>query len=563
MERHSAQWRDVPSKVKGNCISTLVERPAELLDGKEAFEDQLADTAAKGFGGMSDGSESLKEQQMSNVCSRLSPAVTEVSVGVNNVGSCTMDDGDGRYAHDLVVDEGSGIEKCSSSDDALGSERWAETLTVFGKTPLIKGWRSSKLPRQSSLHLIDEFQLKESRSQIQTGCTVQEHTNRARQFEDGPKAEKGGTTMKWKSLDASFPASCLSPVHDDPSNCTQHSELYSHLSKEMETSLLDDHGVKKRCCMYTCSSSSLKRKRSALSSTKSLSHKRNLHDFEDYHREWEDDHQTQLSSHKYFNRLPKPKISAEKKVKRDGTADLKRQFPKKDGNHFDVGKLPKYKSVDYSKNLSYHVDTHKKARPVVCGNFGIISNGKLVDGLKNPAKIMSLRSILKVAKRCTTTRNDVEPTNACLSGNGEGCHNEVSFLKRESDDGIHNTIEEKEADPRISSMLETRKVSFSRSEGYDELSTLKKDRGAGGQKSAKLGAIHHYSSIQVKPRYKEARTRSLYELTEKGKSGEKPELSDVVGNDHSQMVKAGLRLKPFSRSALVNALRGEYSSCLI
>eukprot|EP00268_Persea_americana_P028110 TRINITY_DN27341_c0_g1_i5.p1 TRINITY_DN27341_c0_g1~~TRINITY_DN27341_c0_g1_i5.p1 ORF type:complete len:1728 (+),score=355.07 TRINITY_DN27341_c0_g1_i5:389-5185(+) len=555
LKGHSSQWRDVPSKLTGNCISTLIERPAEELDGKEAFEDQLADTAAKGFGRMSDGTESLKEQQMSNVCSRFSPAVTEVSVGVNNADSCTMDDGDGRYALDLVIDEGSGIGKCSSSDDALESERWAETLTVLGKNASIKEWCSSTLPRKPSRDLVDEFQLKESSSLIQTGCTVQEHTNCTCQLEHGPKAEKGRRKTKWKSLGAAFPAPCISPVHDDPSDCTQHSELYIHLSKEMEKSLCDDHAAKKRCCIYTCGSSSLKRKHSALSSTKSLPRKRNLHGSEDYHREWEDDYQTQLSSDNYFNRIPKPKIAAEKKVKRDWTADLKRQFSGKDGNHVDAGKVPKYKSLGCEKNLSCHVDTHKKARPVVCGNLGIISNGKLAHGIKKPAKIISLRSILKVAKRCTVTENDVELTNACLGGNNEGCHDEVFFLKKESDNGTHKTIEENKVKPRLSSTLETMKKSFSQSAGYDELSILKKDTGAGGQKSAKLGSVLHCSSIQMRQRYKETRTRSLYELTEKGKSGEKAGLSDLVGNDHYQIVKEGLCLKAFSRSALVNALR--------
>lgn len=57
---------------------------------------------------------SLEEQEMSSISSGLSgPVVAQASVETNDrIDSCTAE-------HDLVIDEGSGIDDCLSSDDGL------------------------------------------------------------------------------------------------------------------------------------------------------------------------------------------------------------------------------------------------------------------------------------------------------------------------------------------------------------------------------------------------------------------------------------------------------------
>lgn len=57
---------------------------------------------------------SLKEQEMSSISYWLSaPVVAQASVETNErIDSCTAE-------HDLVIDEGSGIDDCWSSDDGL------------------------------------------------------------------------------------------------------------------------------------------------------------------------------------------------------------------------------------------------------------------------------------------------------------------------------------------------------------------------------------------------------------------------------------------------------------
>ncbi|XP_078173942.1 uncharacterized protein LOC144567629 isoform X3 [Carex rostrata] len=74
-------------------------------------------------------------------------------------------------------------------------------------------------------------------------------------------------------------------------------------------------------------------------------------------------------------------------------------------NHLEARKQPKYKylseigikeSETKNKN-SYHPFCAERNKPVVCGNFGIISNGMTNDALK-PAKIVSLVSVLQRTK---------------------------------------------------------------------------------------------------------------------------------------------------------------------
>lgn len=548
-KRHFPQWRDVPSKVTGNCSSIHNERPVEVLDSRKVIEDQLSDTAAKGFTKAGQEVESLKEQQMSNVCSGyFAPVITEVSVGVNNADSCNM--GTGRYAHELLVDEGSRIEKCGSSDNDLGGTRWAEIPTVVGKTTLNKEGHSTAISRQSSCDLIDEvkftnsFKSKKARNRIQPGCSVEEIANHTRQFGRDLKAEKKQREMK---SDSDFPAPNLSSLHYGSSNSTQHSELYFRSSEEIEMSLDDDYGWRKTRCIYTCGPSSLKRKRSALLSAKFLSS--DLHKFEEYHREWEDDC-PRSDGDIHLHRSPKHKISAQKKLKIDQAEEIRKHVVKQDVNIVDDTKVSKYMSIGSMKSPSRHEDAlQEKGRPVVCGNSGIITNGRSPHVLMKPAKIASLRSILKVAKRCTLTKTEMEPRNAYLSGN-KRVRDGHSVLNKDRDDGVQIRIKGNQLRPIISSSLGVKKASLSSSQGYDD--------GTESTVASKCGAVHGFSSVQMKPRFKQTRKRSLHELCGEVKHRKKPICLSNMGNDHFQTLEAGFFHNGFSESGKLHSFTKFY-----
>ncbi|XP_058111386.1 uncharacterized protein LOC131254706 [Magnolia sinica] len=559
LKMHSAQWRDVPSKVIGNCNVTTVERPADILDAKATVEDQLADTAAKRSSGTSQDTGPLKEQQMSNGSSGCSaPVVTEVSVEVNNLDSCILDSGDDRYVHDPVIDEGSGIEKCGSSDDALGDGSWVKTTNGTGRI-VSKKAVGSNLPKRSSCDLIDElklrnsFKLKKVGNHIQDGCTLQEHMDHTQEFEQGPKAEKKRKVMKWKRLDATFPVSGLSSTHcSSPKWNSEHSELHLHSSKE--TPLRAEHGKKKTCCIYACAPSSVKRKRSALSSAKTLPHKRNLHLFEDHHQEWEDCYQTKL---KGDIRSPKiPKIAAEKKVKQGWTADFKKHFAKV--NHVDTGKTPKNVSIGHAKNIFSHgVETRdKKARPVVCGNSGIISNGKLAT---KPAKIVSLRSVLKVAKRCIVIENEIEPKTSTETQKGCFSETEGCYEEKERENECQNTIGENEVEP---SMFDMKKTSSKNGGSNGVLLMLKKERSNGVHKALKFGTSHGCHSTRVKLKSKETRKRSLHELTGKGSCLKKSCQSGLLDALHEKHPSSAKFLRKNSKCSLQTDFISYEKSCL-
>ncbi|KAF9593835.1 hypothetical protein IFM89_025620 [Coptis chinensis] len=129
---HTSQWRDVPSKHirVGSC--TNVEKPTKVLDASNV-NVQVVEIAVKRFDG-THKAESLKEQQMSNAYSSCSaPAVTEITVEVNTAGSCTIDAGTDRFVNDHVVDEGSGIERCWSTDDEALRPSVLVTHSIYPK----------------------------------------------------------------------------------------------------------------------------------------------------------------------------------------------------------------------------------------------------------------------------------------------------------------------------------------------------------------------------------------------------------------------------------------------
>uniref|UniRef100_A0A5B7B2P3 Uncharacterized protein n=1 Tax=Davidia involucrata TaxID=16924 RepID=A0A5B7B2P3_DAVIN len=479
---HSYQWRDVPSKVTGMCNMMCKDLPANLLGARVNVEDQITDAAAKRFNRSAQDAESVKEQEMSNISSGSAPVVTQASVEVNNMDSCTVDAGDNRYTNNIVVDEGSGIDKCWSSDDALDSDRSAEYLGFTRKINLISKGSSKAIPNPSSRSLIDELRLRDSlrlkKVQNQMQSTIHEKTDRSQKFERGFKTGKRKRATKFMMLDASFPAS--------------------------------DQEISHNCACST--GPSIKRRWSAFSSPKTIPRKRDLHRLYS-HREGENDYQSHL---KVDECVEIPEASAGKKFRLDRTAPTSKQFHMQEPNCADTEM--KCNSVDCMiTSFNQPVSVFKgKERPVVCGKYGVISNG---DSLK-PVKIISLRKILETARRCTLPKNDesrltfMKELKTSVKGSN-GCLIKFSNSKKERDNEGHDATVCSELDPDIF-MKETEPACFAGGKERNNVShMLEKKRYEGSEKNHNIPDSDPGS--RSKPKCKEIRKRSLYELTIKGK----------------------------------------------
>ena len=512
---HASQWRDVPSKVKGICDATVVEQLANVLDRRGNDGSQLRDASVKYFNGPMQISGSLKVQENSNLSSGCSaPAVTQSSIEVNDIDFSTVDAGDKGYVSNDIVDEGSGIDKCWSSDDALGSERSAEFLGSTCRTNLRKEGSFHVLNNQPSRSLLDELKLidsltwKKDRNQIHswheihTGLAINEKSNPSRKTESGTGNRK--RAIKLKMLSASLPSAGhpVQPYENLKRIVT--TELPSCSSKDMQKVTQSGQGTSLVSGSSFIQPNS-KRRLPLLSSAKALSHKRGVR---------EDDCQTELNGDTDF--CNNPEVSGRKKLRRDFTSGTFRKFRMQESTHEEAEKTENYNSVVCIRTpSSQQVNVcYRKARPVVCGKYGEISSGK---GVSKPAKIVPLSRILKNARRCTLPKNckrrltsmrELKKTN---STGIDLCSDKFTDLKNEEDNASHSvTICDKMN--LDTSMEETDKAWCIEDKQFPKkLSILEKEN---DDKSEKL---HSNVPVQLNLKCKEIRKRSIYELTVKGK----------------------------------------------
>ncbi|KAF9614542.1 hypothetical protein IFM89_019205 [Coptis chinensis] len=491
---HTSQWRDVPSKHirVGSC--TNVEKPTKVLDASNV-NVQVVEIAVKRFDG-THKAESLKEQQMSNAYSSCSaPAVTEITVEVNTAGSCTIDAGTDRFVNDHVVDEGSGIERCWSTDDELDSERSTETISACHTLHLSKGGRSSScLPIRSSHCLVDNHRLqspfgrKKVQKRLPTGDLGYESILEVQPLGSILRTEKRKRTMKWKRIDVSCPVSGLSSVqYDSPIGDT---DSHSCSSRGTQTPSKPKHGVQRACGVPFNQPSGLKRRYSALSSAKTLSQNRDLCELANHHREWEDDSQTLLKDHMNHHKIFK--LSNGKNLKRRWTPDVSRECSSEGLNQGDTGEEAKYISTVGTKDFSSNwADTFgKKAKPVK-------------------------------ARRCSTNEADepefistIDTKETCFRKNSES-YGKLSVLEDEGTDSDYYNNVMKNVAETGSSTFEKKAACFSEDDlRVEELPTLGK--GKNYTSNEMLKCSNFCPGAPLKSRFKEARKRSLYELAGKG-----------------------------------------------
>ncbi|XP_060673473.1 uncharacterized protein LOC107421144 isoform X3 [Ziziphus jujuba] len=522
---HSSQWRDVPSKAKGVFDVMHVDCSSDVIDGKGCNGSQHRDTSSKCLNDTMQAMDSLKENEISNISSGCSaPAVTQVSVEVNNTDSYSADVANSGCVSDLVIDEGSGIDECWSSDDACGSERSAEFLGATCKTSLKEPGSSKNIYHQSSRSLLDELKLinsltwKKGRNQIQTGIASQNKDNLSKRFERRLKAGK-------RKRDCPYENSKYTCNAESPSCSSKYNQIISSSSQ----------GKTHRASFSQQSS------RRKLSSARKLPRKRDIYKL--YNEREEND----VSCGELYVAADTNDIyelSGGKKFKMDYTCAVTKARMR-DVTDEGIGVM-KYNSVGWMKASSLQVNIcQMKPRPMVCGKYGELSDGKQDGVVSKSAKIVPLSKVLKSAKRCTLPQNQKpRPTfvkelkKTGHDGTDVYC-DEFHYLNNEIEscsykiknyDGVNN-----DASERMNEGCSAGDYKFA-----EELPMLEKEKHDKSKKDChKVDTI----ACQSKIKSKEVRKRSIYELTVNDKNPSSKRFSLLRTSKCFPKMKAGKVLR--------------------
>lgn len=520
---HTSQWRDVPSKVKGVSDVTRVDRLANLFDATRQDREKLGDTCVKCFNATVQIADSLKEHEVSNISSGCSAAtVSQPSIEVNNVDSSTNDAGDNGCGSNFVVDEGSGIDKAWSSDDALECEKSAEFLASTGSSLRIVG-DPNNLKHQSSSCLLDDLKLLNSltwqkgRDQVPSGLALHEKDKHIQNSERGLKIGKRKRELGLDISNASCPTSDPSRVRQENPKSNGTFQFTSRPSESLKM-LLPSRKSETHTIEHCITQSSCNPRLHISSSAKKPSHRSDLHRLNnDKDREMNSVFQTELNGG--TNSCEIAEVSGGNKCKRDCSSNAFRQFQIQESSQ-ENAKKTKFSSVDgFKPTSSQQVNIgHRKARPIVCGKYGELADGSLTGELSKPAKLVPLSRVLNSARKCTllehcnpksTSKRELKKRNL---GGAVICN--TYDLKTEKFNKCHNaTVCGKIND---TSMRKKRKeCSSGDGKFHKELFSLEKQGDDQSEKDhRKLDGITH-TRLQLKP--KEIRKRSIYELTEKGK----------------------------------------------
>ncbi|XVF89362.1 hypothetical protein PTKIN_Ptkin19aG0124300 [Pterospermum kingtungense] len=538
MSFHGSQWRDVPSKENKACKIACINSSAEVLDASGCAEGQLGDAAGiRGIGSAINRADSFKGQDISNISSGCSaPAVTQASVEVNNMDSSTVDAGDNGYTNGLIVDEGSGIDKCCSSNDALESERSAEYLGVPCGNK-IRNKRSSKIPSgQSSFTLLDELKLidsltwKKGQNQIYTTPTGSGRTKHLKTNRRGSKAGKRKRAVKVRMLDVSFPPK-VSFRHSSKDNGSPRLPSRSlkdqHLEPPGHTHLIQPGEL--------VSDKMVSRKRDFCGES-------NDQDAEDY--------EPQLKGDARFDKILE--VSNRKKLKRASAYDFFENLgaPKPLRT---VEKTSNSNSGHCTKAFSSLED--KKARPIVCGEYGEICSKKFATDELRPAKIVPLSRILKNTEN--TLQKSYKPKCTLRMSKKKRTARSTSYFdsssdlnKEEESGGHHVSFFHKGSGSLVEG---NQKTCVGAIKQFDNKSfILEKGKADRSEKSSCIPDAVSYN--QSNTRCKEIRKRSLYELTTKGKDS-----SDSY--PHMEILKCmpKMKVRKVSKKAVDVECRGNRS----
>ncbi|KAL6985222.1 hypothetical protein U1Q18_018600 [Sarracenia purpurea var. burkii] len=515
VDSFASLWRDVPSKVTEIRSLTSKDQTANSLDKGENVGDQTVSLAspAKLFDRSARDANSSKCQEMSEISSGCSvAAVTQASVEFNNLDSSTVGTVD-KHTQNIELDEGSGIDKCWSSDDPPDSERSSEFFST-GKINSANEGSSKLLPNQFSRSLIEELRIRDSlilknvRNQAHTGFSILEKTNQTQNFERGFKSAKQERSMKWKMTDASFTSSGI-----------ESDRWHSCSPKAMQMRLQTDQGTCHNCA---CSVGPSFKQRSVLGLTKTLSRKRELHGTHSDREGENDKTPLQLDD----DCLDICESSGKKRFRSDETAATIKKLRIQEPKSADTRIHEESSSADcmiISSTDRVLGLCKGKVKPLVCGKFGVISNG----ASSRPAKIVSLSKILKASRRYTDAENyqlklaSVKKSKKSIRGIS-GC-SEKFFNFKERDSGGHDDTVCSGLGPE--NPVKETDACFPGVREHDDVPSTSDEKSYDG--SGGYHKILDSCSTQLKPKCKEIRKRSLYELSTKGNDSICVDVSDI------------------------------------
>ncbi|KAJ8538842.1 hypothetical protein K7X08_032311 [Anisodus acutangulus] len=393
MECHSSQWRDVPKKVTGAVSLTCKKQTTGFLNINEKMRGQNADaggnrnSCAVAFQNVG----CLKEPEISNVSSGGSaPVVTEASAVIHDKEFSTAD-GQNTVASNVVVDEGSRVDRCWSSNDAQGSEQSAEFFGVACEFNPMDAGPSKGFANNSSRSLIDELRLRDSlklkKMQNHSSFSIQQKSHHIQKVADISKKVIRKRT-KWRKLDTTLP-SVYSACGFPEGTCgagLQH-------SCNDKKGVLSDNGSAEECA-YSIEPSFRERSfRMHSLNTLSCNGKVNFHDAKAIGTQSDllkvDDDDTFVTCE--LPRRKRPKLD---------TATLVRHTDEE--YNLGAAAADKCSFVDTSTFPEMHEKVYRRAvRPLVWGKYGVISN---VNPSK-PVKFLSLRKICDSLMKCSSSRN--------------------------------------------------------------------------------------------------------------------------------------------------------------
>ncbi|KAJ4827238.1 hypothetical protein Tsubulata_015200 [Turnera subulata] len=499
----ASQWRDVPKKVKQACEVACLKQSVSVVNGRGIELGHLGDGAAKGSKRAVQVEDSFKEQDISNVSSLCSaPAVVaQVSTKIDNPDSSPFVAGNTEYA-DNLVDEGSGIDKCWSSDDALESDRSAGFYDSTSDTSMSKDGNVKGMRNQLSRSLLDEVKLidsltwKRGRHQIPNEIFVHEKSNYTEDLNRAPKVRKRKGEMKSNNLDPSLETAGHSTCAYSKRDASAERPC---LSNDLQTviSAQGTAGTSANNPIKPCS----RRMKSTLPLDKPLSHKR--------------DHcETVVHTRNGIS-----EDSSGKKVRRCRTSEgwtlSQTRRPVCAVREEIVGQCStscKKESPGQQLNACF-----RKGKPVVCGKYGEISSAEIAQDVSKLVKIVSLESVIKRAKKCAVPKTlEHLPTlpkkskrrKTCSS---DPCSEKFSNLKKEKRKDDDLSIDEMNLCASAKGGVNS--SSLEKQSAGDVSILKKKQNDWGGKDCDNLDTTAHAIS---KPKCKEIRKRSLYELTLKG-----------------------------------------------
>ncbi|XP_022729706.1 uncharacterized protein LOC111284891 isoform X3 [Durio zibethinus] len=507
---HSSQWRDVPSKPKEACKMIRFNSSTEVVDAVGCAENQLGDAAGMHSSGSAvNRADSFKGQDVLNISSGCSaPAVTQASIEVNNMDSSTIDAGDNGYINGLIVDEGSGIDKCCSSNEALESERSAEFAGVSCRTKIRNKGSSKILNGQSSFSLLDELKLldsltwKKGQNQIYISLSGSGRSNHLKKIRRGSKAGKRKRAVKFRMLDVSFPPKVSFRYCLKDNGCPQ---LPSRPSKDWHT--LIPSGLKPHGPTHLIQPGEL--------ASAKVSQKRDLCGV--YNDQDGEEYQPEPKGDARFGKTRE--VSDRKKLKRAWACDSFDNLgaPKPLTTVEKTCNSPAVHCLKAFSSLEATV-CDKKARPIVCGEYGEICSRKLATDELRPAKIVPLSRILKNTEQCTL-RKSCKPKNTLRKSEKKRTARSTAYFdlspdfKKEENAGHHVLVFHEVSDCLAE---EGKKTCLGGFKLFDNKSfILEKGKDDRSEKNCSIPDAIAYS--RSNKRCKEIRKRSLYELTGKGK----------------------------------------------